>query len=112
MLSTLHDAQGNTTITCLDSSRHLSGPPYPPEQFRSHAGVLAVVSLLGSGSVSDMLRARSAVTILGIGCPPVRLPGKGDKQRRCVTARRQEKEMPGRNGRAFLMSLDSWAGRP
>ena len=29
------------------------------------------VSLLGDGSVSDMLWARPAVTILGIDCPPV-----------------------------------------
>lgn len=69
--STLRDAQGNTTVTGLDSSRHWTGAPYPPEQFRTDAGVLDGVALLGSGSVSDMLWARPAVTILGIDCPPV-----------------------------------------
>jgi acetylornithine deacetylase/succinyl-diaminopimelate desuccinylase-like protein len=71
MLATLRDAQGNTTITGLDNTRRWSGAPYPPEQFRTDAGVLEGVSLLGDGSVSDMLWARPAVTILGIDCPPV-----------------------------------------
>ena len=71
MLATLRDEQGNTTITGLDSGRRWTGAPYPPEQFRTDAGVLDGVSLLGDGSVSDMLWARPAVTILGIDCPPV-----------------------------------------
>jgi len=48
-----------------------TGEPYPPEQFRSDAGLLDGASLLGDGSVSDMLWARPAITILGIDCPPV-----------------------------------------
>src|SRR6476646_5598822 len=71
MLATLRDDQGNTTITGLDSTQTWTGEPYPPEQFRSDAGVLDGVSLLTGGSVSDMLWARPAVTILGIDCPPV-----------------------------------------
>lgn len=71
MLASLRDDRGNTTITGLDHTRHWSGAPYPPEQFREDAGVLEGVSLLGDGSVSDMLWARPAVTILGIDCPPV-----------------------------------------
>ena len=49
-----------------------TGAPYPPEQFRTDAGVLDGVALLGDGSVSDMLWARPAVTVLGIDCPPSR----------------------------------------
>lgn len=71
MLSTLRDAQGNTTVTGLDNTRRWDGAPYPPEQFISDAGVLDGVQLLGEGSVSDMLWARPALTILGIDCPPV-----------------------------------------
>ncbi|MBD7996412.1 dipeptidase [Arthrobacter sp. Sa2CUA1] len=71
ILSTLRDDQGNTTITGLDASRTWSGAEYPPEQFRSDAGVLEGVSLLGDGTVSDMLWARPAVTVLGIDAPPV-----------------------------------------
>lgn len=71
MLSSLRDEQGDTTVDGLTNDQRWSGAPYPPEQFRSDAGVLDGVSLLGSGSVSDMLWARPALTILGIDCPPV-----------------------------------------
>jgi len=71
MLATLHDDAGNTTITGLDNTQRWSGVAYPPEQFRSDATVLDGVSLLGDGSVADMVWARPAVTVLGIDCPPV-----------------------------------------
>ena len=70
MLASLRDRQGNTTITGLDNTQTWPGT-YPPEQFRTDAGVLEGVRLLGDGSVSDMLWARPAVTVLGIDCPPV-----------------------------------------
>jgi len=71
LLGSLRDAQGNTTVAGLDNSRHWSGAAYDPEQFRRDAGVLDGVSLLGGGTVSDMLWSRPALTILGIDCPPV-----------------------------------------
>jgi len=71
MLATLRDGKGNTTITGLDNTQTWRGEPYPPEQFRNDAGLLEGVSLLGDGTVSDMLWARPAITILGIDCPPV-----------------------------------------
>jgi acetylornithine deacetylase/succinyl-diaminopimelate desuccinylase-like protein len=71
MLATLRDGKGNTTITGLENTQTWTGELYPPEQFRSDAGVLDGVSLLGDGSVSDMLWARPTITILGIDCPPV-----------------------------------------
>ena len=71
MLATLRDDEGNTTITGLDNTQTWKGEPYPPEQFRADAGVLDGVELLGDGTVSDMLWARPAVTVLGIDCPPV-----------------------------------------
>jgi acetylornithine deacetylase/succinyl-diaminopimelate desuccinylase-like protein len=71
MLATLRDDRGNTTIRGLDNTQTWTGEPYPPEQFRSDAGVLDGIGLLGDGSVSDMLWARPAITILGIDCPPV-----------------------------------------
>ena len=71
MLASLRDEQGNTTIDGLDNTQTWTGAPYPPEQFRTDAGVLDGVALLGDGTVSDMLWARPAVTVLGIDCPPV-----------------------------------------
>lgn len=71
MLSSLRDAAGNTTVDGLDNTHRWEGQPYPPEQFRGDAGLLDGVELLGDGTVSDMLWARPALTVLGIDCPPV-----------------------------------------
>ncbi|GIE40783.1 dipeptidase [Actinoplanes lobatus] len=71
ILATLRDADGNTTVTGLDNGQTWSGAPYPAEQFRSDAGLVEGASLLGDGTVSDMVWARPAVTVLGIDCPPV-----------------------------------------
>ncbi len=71
MLATLRDSDGNTTITGLDNTQTWTGEVYPPDQFRSDAGLVDGASLIGSGTVSDMLWARPAVTILGIDCAPV-----------------------------------------
>ncbi len=71
MLASLRDDDGNTTIKGLDNSQTWSGEPYPEEQFRKDSTAVEGASLLGTGSVSDMLWARPAVTVLGIDCPPV-----------------------------------------
>ncbi|MGO4257999.1 dipeptidase [Marmoricola sp. RAF53] len=71
MLATLRDAAGDTTIAGLDGARTWEGEPYPPDAFRQDAGVVDGADLIGSGTVSDSLWARPAVTILGIDCPPV-----------------------------------------
>ncbi|KHD75400.1 beta-Ala-His dipeptidase [Actinoplanes utahensis] len=71
ILATLRDSDGNTTIAGLDNSQRWTGAPYPPEQFRADAGLVGGAGLLGDGTVSDMLWARPAVTVLGIDCPPV-----------------------------------------
>lgn len=71
MLSTLRDDQGNTTIKGLDNTQVWDGAPYPERAFSTDAHVLDGERLLGSGSVSDMLWARPALTVLGIDCPPV-----------------------------------------
>lgn len=71
VLASLRDAAGNTTIQGLDSSQKWTGTDYPPGAFRSDAQLRPEESLLGSGTVSDMLWARPAVTVLGIDCPPV-----------------------------------------
>src|SRR5918995_4196823 len=57
MLATLRDAEGNTTISGLDNTQTWTGVDYPAETFRSDATVLNGVSLLGDGSVPDLLWA-------------------------------------------------------
>ena len=71
MLATLWDEHGNLDVDGLRSAEVWSGEPYPAERFRSDGGVLDGLSLLGDGSVSDMLWARPALTVVGIDCPPV-----------------------------------------
>ncbi|NKY84188.1 dipeptidase [Nocardia veterana] len=71
VLDTLRDEHGNTTVAGLAADQVWDGVQYPPEQFRVDAGVLDGVDLLGSGSVSDMIWARPALTVLGIDVPPV-----------------------------------------
>ncbi|GLW34914.1 dipeptidase [Actinoplanes regularis] len=71
ILSTLRDRAGNTTIAGLENEQTWLGAPYPPIQFRADAGLIDEARLLGDGTVSDMIWARPAVTVLGIDCPPV-----------------------------------------
>ena len=66
MLATLRDEHGNTTVAGLDADARWPGVSYPPDRFRSDATVLDGVDLVGSGSVSDMVWARPAATVLGI----------------------------------------------
>jgi acetylornithine deacetylase/succinyl-diaminopimelate desuccinylase-like protein len=71
MLATLRDGAGNTTVAGLEHGQTWTGEPYPTDQFRDDAGLREGVALLGDGTVSDMIWARPALTILGIDCPPV-----------------------------------------
>jgi cysteinylglycine-S-conjugate dipeptidase len=70
MLATLRDDQGNTTVRGLDATEKWPGAAYPPEQFRTDAGVLEGVDVIGDG-IADTLWARPTATVLGIDCPPV-----------------------------------------
>ncbi|MGB7365036.1 MAG: dipeptidase [Rhodococcus sp. (in: high G+C Gram-positive bacteria)] len=71
MLATLHDDNGDTTIDGVDGSGTWEGADYPVDRFRTDAGVLDGVDLVGSGSIADHLWARPSVTVMGIDCPPV-----------------------------------------
>jgi cysteinylglycine-S-conjugate dipeptidase len=70
MLATLRDDQGNTTVRGLDATEKWPGAAYPPKQFRTDAGVLEGVDVIGDG-IADTLWARPTATVLGIDCPPV-----------------------------------------
>jgi cysteinylglycine-S-conjugate dipeptidase len=71
MLATLHDENGLTTVRGLDNTQSWSGADYPADQFRADATVLDGVDLIGGASVSDLLWARPALTVLGLDVPPV-----------------------------------------
>lgn len=71
LLATLRDAAGNTVIDGLDSGQTWGGAPYPAERFRTDAGMLPGVDVLGSGTPADMCWARPAVTVIGIDAPSI-----------------------------------------
>jgi cysteinylglycine-S-conjugate dipeptidase len=69
MLATLRDGDGVTTITGLDANGHWSGAEYPVERFRTDAGVLDGVSVLGASTVADALWARPVANVIGLDAP-------------------------------------------
>lgn len=71
MLASLHDEDGNFTVSGLDSTGSWPGMDYPTNRFRTDAGILDGVSITGSGTVADHLWARPALTIVGLDSPPV-----------------------------------------
>jgi acetylornithine deacetylase/succinyl-diaminopimelate desuccinylase-like protein len=71
LLATLHDERGNTTVDGLASDGAWSGLDYAADQFRSDAGVLDGVDLIGDGTPAEMLWARPSATVLGMDIPPV-----------------------------------------
>jgi acetylornithine deacetylase/succinyl-diaminopimelate desuccinylase-like protein len=69
MLATLRDEAGNTTVEGLDNTQRWQGEPYPAERLYRDARILRNVRPLGDGTVSDMLWARPALTVLSIDRP-------------------------------------------
>lgn len=72
LLASLRDPEtGATTVDGLEFTGEWAGQPYPPETFRSDAGILDGVEPSSAAPVADLVWARPAVTVLGIDCPPV-----------------------------------------
>jgi acetylornithine deacetylase/succinyl-diaminopimelate desuccinylase-like protein len=68
LLSTLHDESGDVAVAGLTSNG--SDAPAPEEQvFRSDAGLLDGVQLIGSGSIPERLWHRPAIAVLGMDVP-------------------------------------------
>jgi acetylornithine deacetylase/succinyl-diaminopimelate desuccinylase-like protein len=70
MLATLHDAAGNVAVEGLEAVAY-EGAVYDEPAFRRDAGVLAGVTLAGSGVIAEQLYSRPAITIIGIDAPAV-----------------------------------------
>ncbi|WP_424215112.1 dipeptidase [Streptomyces sp. BI20] len=71
VLDSLRTEDGSTVVDGLAGDGVWEGLQYPEPDFRADAKVLDGVELIGSGTISDRLWARPAVTVLGIDCPPV-----------------------------------------
>jgi acetylornithine deacetylase/succinyl-diaminopimelate desuccinylase-like protein len=72
VLDTLRDDAGGTTVAGVPSDGEWQGAPYPEDRFRSDAGVLEGVEVLGGGEVADALWARPVATVLAIEGPAVK----------------------------------------
>jgi acetylornithine deacetylase/succinyl-diaminopimelate desuccinylase-like protein len=71
ILDGLRDAEGSTTVDGLPNNQVWDGVQYSEEAFRADAKTVEGTRLIGTGTVSDRVWARPAVTVLGIDCPPV-----------------------------------------
>ena len=71
VLDSLYDDRGDATVDGLAADGRWQGVQYEEDQFRRDATVLDGVELIGSGTISDRLWARPAVTVLGIDVPSV-----------------------------------------
>ncbi|MBA2416497.1 MAG: dipeptidase [Geodermatophilaceae bacterium] len=70
LLATLHDVEGNVAVRGLVAGTS-AAPELTEGQLRADAGVLDGVHLIGSGSLTDRLWSRPAVTVIGIDAPTV-----------------------------------------
>ncbi|BBY76302.1 dipeptidase [Mycolicibacterium parafortuitum] len=70
LLASLHDDDGNVAVEGL----HVADAPevdYPPERVRADTGVLDGVREIGSGSATQRLWAKPAITVIGIDTTPI-----------------------------------------
>jgi acetylornithine deacetylase/succinyl-diaminopimelate desuccinylase-like protein len=65
LLATLHDDKGNVALDGLATCPPLE-TDYPEERFRSEAGLLDGVQLIGTGSVAERLWSRPSATVLAV----------------------------------------------
>ena len=70
ILDTLLDERGNVAVDGL-VGRPWDGLDQSEEDFRSLAGVLPGVDLLGEGTVAERLCTRPALNVIGLDAPPV-----------------------------------------
>lgn len=73
LLASLHDDDGNVAVAGLHETdtAALNYPDYPAERVRTDSGLLDGVSEIGSGSVPQRLRAKPAITVIGIDTTPI-----------------------------------------
>ncbi|HZP90287.1 MAG TPA: dipeptidase [Actinomycetota bacterium] len=70
MLASLQDDHGSVAVAGLDS-RPWHGVAYPEDAFRTEAGLLPGVELVGEGPLSERLWTKPSVNVIGIDAPSV-----------------------------------------
>ncbi len=70
MIATLHDDAGNVVVPGLDTIAY-DGAEYEEAAYRTDAGVLPGVDLIGSGSIAQRLYGKPSINVIGIDAPAV-----------------------------------------
>jgi acetylornithine deacetylase/succinyl-diaminopimelate desuccinylase-like protein len=70
LLASLHDDDGNVAVAGLHESA-AANIDYPPQQVREETSLLNGVREIGSGSVTQRLWAKPAITVIGIDTTPI-----------------------------------------
>jgi acetylornithine deacetylase/succinyl-diaminopimelate desuccinylase-like protein len=70
LIAGLHNDDGSVAVEGLEDG-DWDGAEWPEADFRRQAGVLDGVRLLGTGTVSDRVWARHAISVLGLDAPAV-----------------------------------------
>ncbi|WP_307857259.1 dipeptidase [Mycobacterium sp. SM1] len=70
LLASLHDDDGEVAVAGLHEST-TAAIDYPPERVRAESGLLDGVAEIGSGSVTQRLWAKPAITVIGIDTTPI-----------------------------------------
>jgi acetylornithine deacetylase/succinyl-diaminopimelate desuccinylase-like protein len=68
MIATLHDAEGAVAVRGLDSDEY-DGAAYDESAYRSDAGLLPGVDLVGAGTVAERLYGQPSINVIGIDAP-------------------------------------------
>ena len=69
LIATLHDEAGDVAIDGLVRGQ-ASPLDYPEQRFRTEAGLLDGVELIGTGRIVDRIWMKPSVSVLGIDAPP------------------------------------------
>ena len=70
LLASLHDDEGNVAVAGLHEGT-AADVDYPPQRVREDSGLLDGVCEIGSGSVTQRLWAKPAITVIGIDTTPI-----------------------------------------
>ena len=70
MIATLHDDNGDVAVKGLSTVAY-EGAAYDEAAYRTDAGVLDGVGLIGSGTIADRLYGKPSINVLGIDAPRV-----------------------------------------
>ena len=106
LLASLHDDEGNVAVAGLyDGTASQKGPDvdYPPQRVREESGLLDGVREIGSGSVTQRLWAKPAITVIGIDTTPIAVSSNTLIPR--ARAKISMRVAPGGDARAHLDAL-------